>query len=111
MKQFISTSFKNYVTNRLFDYKYIYIYIYIYISWERERERERGGGDLALQNLQGLKSHIIQTTNLKKDHIKTFVENGFSFKLAEFYLRGIRNLPDKWQDWMKKNEEYTIDWN
>ena len=40
-----------------------------------------------------------------------FVENFLSLKPAEFYLRKINNLPDKWQEVSQNNSKYTIDWN
>ena len=45
----------------------------------------------------------------QKDQIKTFVENFFSSKAAEFYLRGTNKLPDKWQEVIQNNGEYIID--
>ena len=30
---------------------------------------------------------------------------------AEFKLRGLNKLQDKWQEMIQNNGEYTIDWN
>ena len=49
--------------------------------------------------------------NDKKDHVKTLVENFLTLKLAEFYLRRTNKLPDKWQELVQYNREFTIDWN
>ena len=38
--------------------------------------------------------------------MKTFVENFLSLKPAEFYLRGINKLPDKWQEAIQYNGNY-----
>ena len=46
-----------------------------------------------------------------EDQVKVFVENFLSLKPAEFYLRGINNLLDKWQEVIENNDEYIIDWN
>ena len=40
-----------------------------------------------------------------------FVENFLRLKPAEFYLRRINMLLDKWQEVIQNNGEYTIDWN
>ena len=46
----------------------------------------------------------------QEEQVKTFVENFLSSKPAEFYLRGINKLPDKWQQEMiQNNGEYIID--
>ena len=46
-----------------------------------------------------------------KNFLKNIVENSLSSKPAEFYLRGINNLPDKWQEVIQNNSKYTTDWN
>ena len=38
-------------------------------------------------------------------------ENLLGSKPAEFYLRGINKLSDKWQGVIQNNNEYTVDWN
>ena len=38
-----------------------------------------------------------------------FVEN-LSSKAAKFYLR-INKRPDKWQEVIQNDDEYTLDWN
>ena len=43
--------------------------------------------------------------------MKTFVDNLLSLKPAEFNLRGINKLLDKWQEVNEKNDDYDIDWN
>ena len=45
-----------------------------------------------------------------EDQVKMSVKN-FSLKPAEFYLRGINKLPNKWQGLIQNNDEYNIDWN
>ena len=37
------------------------------------------------------------------------MEKLFNLKPAEFYLRGIKKLPDKWQEVIQKNSIYTSD--
>ena len=37
-------------------------------------------------------------------------ENFLSSKPAEFYVRGINDLPDKWQEVIQNNGVYDIDW-
>ena len=46
--------------------------------------------------------------DFSQDQVKTFVVNFLNSKLAEFYLRRINKLPDKWQDVIQNNGEYTI---
>ena len=40
-----------------------------------------------------------------------FVEKFLRSKPAEFYLRAINKLLDKWQDVIQNNSDYTIDGN
>ena len=47
----------------------------------------------------------------QEDQVKMAVENFFSSKPTEFYLRGINKLLDKWQEAIQNNGEYTINWN
>ena len=37
------------------------------------------------------------------------MKNFLSWKLTNFYLIGINKLPDKWQEVIANNDEYTID--
>ena len=46
----------------------------------------------------------------QEDQVKTFEENSSS-KPAKFYLRGIDNLSDRWQEVIQNNGGYTIEWN
>ena len=41
--------------------------------------------------------------------MKTFLENILSPKQIEFYVRGINKLPEKWQEVIQNNSEYTSD--
>ena len=52
----------------------------------------------------------MRTNCLKKDQVKTFVENFLSSKSVIIYLKEIKQ-PDKWQEVIQNNGEYTIDWN
>ena len=45
----------------------------------------------------------------QEDEVKTFVENIFNLKPAEFYLREINKLSNKWQEVIQNNGKYTID--
>ena len=49
--------------------------------------------------------------NVSRGSDKNFCKNYFTLKPAEFYLRGNENLPVKWQEVIKNNGEYAIDWN
>ena len=55
--------------------------------------------------------NALNGKNFSQDHMKTLVENFLIKKPAEFYLRGINCLPDKWQEMIKNNSLYTIDGN
>ena len=43
----------------------------------------------------------------KENQLKTFVEIFLSLKPAEFYLRGIKKLPDEWKEVIQNNGEYN----
>ncbi len=49
------------------------------------------------------------TNFYQEDQVKTFMENFLRLKPAEFYLRGINKLSDKWQEVIQNNGEYNID--
>ena len=38
-------------------------------------------------------------------------ENFLSLKPGEFYLSGIKKLPDKWSEVIQNNQEYTMEGN
>ena len=44
-----------------------------------------------------------------EDQVREFVENLFKSKLAEFYIKGIEEFPDKWQIVIANDGEYTTD--
>ena len=55
--------------------------------------------------------NALDDKTFSQEHqVKMFLEK-LSLKVAEFYLRGINNLPDKWQDVIQNNGKYTIAWN
>ena len=65
-------------------------------------------------NLTPSDFHVFCSLNDKfsqKDQVKMFVEIFLSLKSAEFYLRGINKFPNKWQEMIQNNGEYTINWN
>ena len=43
--------------------------------------------------------------------MKTFMENFLNSKPTEFFLSVIKKLPNKWQEVIQNNSEYTIDLN
>ena len=47
----------------------------------------------------------------QEDQIKTILENSLSSRPAGFFLRVIIKLPDKWEEVIPNNGEYTIHWN
>ena len=56
--------------------------------------------------------HALNDKNFpQEDQIKTFVENSLNRKPAKFYFWGINKQPDKWQEVIQNNNEYTFDWN
>ena len=46
----------------------------------------------------------------QEDQVKTFMKI-LSLLTAEFYLRRVSMLPDKWQKVIKNNDKYAIDWH
>ena len=60
--------------------------------------------DLAPNNIHLFSSlHNALKDSFLKDLVKTFMQNFLWSKLAEFYLRGINRLSDKWQDKIMAN--------
>ena len=45
----------------------------------------------------------------QEDQVKMLVENFLSSKSAEFYLRGINKLSDKWQEVIENKVDYIIE--
>ena len=46
----------------------------------------------------------------QEDQLKTFVENFLNSKATEFDSGGVNKKPDKYQEVIENNGEYTIDW-
>ena len=56
--------------------------------------------------------NALNDKEFSQEHqVKTLVENLLSLKPAEFNLRWINKLLDKWQKVVQNNGEYTSDWN
>ena len=55
------------------------------------------------------RSFAVNQKTISQDLVKILVEN--FLKPGEFYLIEINKLPDKWQEVMENNSEYTNDWN
>ena len=54
---------------------------------------------------------LEMTKRFQEHREKKFAENFLSSKPTEFDWRGINKPPDKWQEVIQNNSEYTIDWN
>jgi len=44
-----------------------------------------------------------------EDQVREFVKNFSMSKPEEFYAKGIKDLPDKWQQVIENDGEYIID--
>ena len=58
---------------------------------------------------RSLQNSLMGTNFSNEDQVREFVENFFTSKLAEFYAKGIEELPDKWQQVIANDGEYIID--
>ena len=58
---------------------------------------------------RSLQNSLMGTNFSNEDQVREFVENFFTSKPAEFYAKGIEELPDKWQQVIANDGEYIID--
>ena len=65
--------------------------------------------DLAPSDFHLFRSQQNAQKCSREDKLKTLVENLLISKPAEFYLRGIIELPYRWQEVIQTHSEYTID--
>ena len=56
-----------------------------------------------------LQNSLMGTNFSNEDLVREYVENIFTSKPAEFYAKGIEELPDKWQQVIANDGEYIID--
>jgi len=57
---------------------------------------------------RSLQNALMETNFSNEDQVREFVKN-FHIKTAEFYTKGIEELPDKWQQVIANDGEYIID--
>ena len=50
----------------------------------------------------------METNFCNEDQVQEFVKNFFTSKSAEFYTKGIEELPDKWQQVIANDGEYIL---
>ena len=58
---------------------------------------------------RSLQNSLMETNFSNEDQVRVFDANLFTSKPAEFYAKGIEELPDKWQQVIANDGEYIID--